>query len=174
MVASSVEKNCFLIFLINFCIYNNSLASHTDLIVYPLPVWRMKIQEKDSQSSKKSSLGLFFLSSSFSLLPVSTFSSHFLLYQWSSNLNIYINVPTCHFLCGISFTCLLILARSLWQPRRANKMHRRMTETPRTHKKGKLEFEIMGSESLSLLILTQEVLLCSITAFQSNDRQRRY
>lgn len=52
-------------------------------------------------------------------------------------------------------------------------MHRRRTERPRTHRKGKLEFEIMSSESSSLPIVTQELLLCGITSFQSDDRHRR-
>lgn len=48
-------------------------------------------------------------------------------------------------------------------------MHRRRTERPRTHKKG--EFEIMSYESSSLPIFTQEMLLCSITTFQSDARR---
>lgn len=133
----------------------------------------MKIQDKDRQSSKKSSLRQSFLSSSFSPSLVSTFSSDFLFTQCSPKLYNCIKVPSYHLLSGTSFTCLVILARTLWQPRRANKTHRRRTERPRTHKKGKLEFEIMSSESSSLPTVTQELLLCSITSFQSDDRHRR-
>lgn len=52
-------------------------------------------------------------------------------------------------------------------------MQRRRTERPRKHKKGKLEFEIMSYESSSLPVLSQELSLCSITTFQSDNQQRR-
>lgn len=136
-------------------------------------MWKVKIQEKDRQICNKSSLRWFSLSSSLSPSPVSTPPRHLSLTQRSPKLSDYIYVPIQHFLGGTWPPCLLILTRSCWQPRRANKMHRRRTERRRNHKREDLKFEIRSSESSSLQILTQEPPLCCITTSQSDDRQNK-